>query len=67
MAEIPGFTEGMKVSVEVTEEGLLVRPVPEEVREGALPYSEAELLADLNADSAHADALAEPSSSELGE
>ena len=49
MAEIPGFTEGMRVAVEVTEEGLMVRPIPSEVREGALPYSERELLSGLDA------------------
>jgi antitoxin MazE len=67
MAEIPGFTEGMKVAVTVTEDGLVVKPVPLEVREGALPYSERQLLRGLDADSAHADELAEPSSSELGD
>ena len=67
MAEIPGFTEGMRVAVEVTEEGLMVRPIPAEVREGALPYSERELLSGLDADTAHADELAQPTSKELGE
>ena len=67
MAELPGFTEGMKVSVTVTEEGLVVKPVPLEVREGALPYSEKQLLRGLDADTAHADELAEPTSRELGE
>jgi antitoxin MazE len=67
MAEIPGFKEGMKVTVEVTEEGLTVKPVPEEVREGSLPYSERELLQDLDAESAHADELAQPTGRELGD
>lgn len=67
MAEIPGFTEGTKVSVEITEDGLVVKPVPREVREGPLPYSEKELLTGLDPDGAHADELATPNSRELGE
>ena len=67
MAEIPGFEEGMKVSVEVTEGGLVVKPAPLDVREQPLPYSEKQLLTGLDAETAHADELATPTSRELGE
>ena len=67
MAEIPGFTEGTRVSVEVTEDGLIVKPIPQDVRERPLPYSEQELLTGLDADTAHADELATPNNRELGD
>ena len=65
MAEIPQFTVGTRVEVEVTEEGLIVKPVRDQVGERTLPYSEKALLEDLTPDSAHADELAELSTKEL--
>ncbi|MEE4190922.1 MAG: hypothetical protein V2I66_05055 [Halieaceae bacterium] len=55
MADLPGFSAGTRVSVEVTEEGLVVTPIREEVRESVLPYSEEALLAGLTPAGAHAD------------
>jgi antitoxin MazE len=55
MAEVPGFSAGTRVSVEVTEEGLVVRPIREEVQETALPYAEKDLLSGLTPEGAHAD------------
>ena len=57
MAELPGFHDGSKVTVEVTEEGFTVRPAKED-RRSLLPYSEEELLADMSLDNSHADELA---------
>ena len=67
MAEIPGFTAGTRVSVEVSEDGLVIKPIPAEVAEARLPYSEKELLADITPETAHADAVANPTGSELGD
>ena len=47
MAEVPGFSAGTRVTVDISEEGLVIKPVVEEVREPRLPYSEKELLADM--------------------
>ena len=57
MAELLGFHDGSKVTVEVTEEGFTVRPT-KEGRRSLLPYSEEELLANMSLDNSHADDLA---------
>jgi antitoxin MazE len=67
MAELPKFSAGTKVIIEVTEEGFMVKPAPQVKGMSQLPYSEAELLADLDPQQAHADELAQPSRSELGD
>ena len=67
MAELPGFTEGTRVSVDVSEEGLVIKPVPAEIAEPRLPYSEKTLLANITPATAHADELATPTGAELGE
>ena len=67
MAELPNFVAGTKVIVEVSEEGIMVKPMPSQDRKRHLPYSEQELLADLTPQSAHADELATPLAIELGE
>lgn len=67
MAEIPGFAAGTRVTVEVSEDGLVIKPTPTEVAEPSLPYSEKELLADITPEKAHADAIANPNSRELGD
>ena len=65
MAELPNFRDGTKVIVEVSAEGIMVKPVHS--RRGSLPYSEEELLADLCPETAHADELATPLAIEMGE
>lgn len=67
MAELPGFSAGTRVSVEVTEEGLVVKPIRDEVRESVLPYSEKELLANLTPEGAHADEAVELLPEELAD
>lgn len=65
MAELPNFRDGTKVIVEVSAEGIMVKPVRS--RRESLPYSEKELLADLCPETAHADELATPLAIEMGE
>ena len=66
MAELPGFHDDSKVTVEVTEEGFKVRPAKEN-RRSLLPYTEEELLADMSLDNSHADELATLLEVEYGE
>ena len=80
MAELPKFTAGTKVVVEVTEEGIVVKPAAKEKPKLRLTFTESELLADMtpakahfyegprrNLAKAHADELAEPVGTEFGE
>ena len=67
MADLPNFKDGTKVIVEVSEEGIMVKPVRSTKRKLRLPYSEKELLADLSAETSHADELATPLATEMGE
>ena len=67
MAELPNFKDGTKVIVEISEEGIMVKPVRSTTRKLRLPYSEKELLAYLCAETAHADELATPLATEMGE
>jgi len=67
MADLPNFRDGTKVIVEVSEEGIMVKPVRSTRRKQRLPYTEKELLADLCAETSHADELATPLATEMGE
>jgi len=67
MADLPNFRDGTKVIVEVSEEGIMVKPVRSTRGKLRLPYSEKELLAGLCAETAHADELATPLATEMGE
>jgi len=67
MADLPNFRDGTKVIVEVSEEGIMVKPVHSRRGRLRLPYSEEELLADLCRKTAHADELATPLATEIGE
>lgn len=67
MAELPNFRDGTKVVVEVSAEGIIVKPAHPPGKRLRLPYSEEELLADLDPDTAHADELATPVAAEMGE
>lgn len=63
---IPGFKEGMEVNIEVSEQGIKVRPVQHK-RRLKLPYSEADLLKGLTPHKAHTDEVADFQSDEMGE
>jgi antitoxin MazE len=67
MAELPKFTAGTKVIVEVSEEGIVVKPATVQKPKLRLPYTESALLADMTPQAAHADELAEPFAAETGE
>ena len=60
MAELPQFAAGTKVVVEVSEEGITVKPAKEKPKKPQLPYSEHSLLADITPELAHAEDLASP-------
>ena len=55
MAELPRFKVGTKVIVDVTDEGITVKPATAEERGFRFPYSEQELLAGMTSEKAHAD------------
>jgi antitoxin MazE len=66
MADRHHFEEGCKVLVDVTDEGLLIKPAKR--NSGIkMPFSEDDLLDGLSAHQAHADELAEPFQDELGD
>ena len=67
MAEMPGFKEGARVVVDVSTDGLMVKPVANGGKKTELPYSERELLGDLTPAKAHAEALATPTEFEMGD
>ncbi len=54
---IPHFKEGMIVAVEVSEEGIEVRPMKKKQMR-KLPFTEDQLLKGLNADTSHSEELA---------
>lgn len=56
MAKVPNFSAGDPGTVDVSERGLVVKPV-NRCRD-SLIYTEAELLVDLTPETAHADELA---------
>ncbi len=67
MAALPQFRAGTKVTVDVTEEGMVVKPAIREKRPLRLLYTEEELLAEITPEKAHADALAQPAGPEIGD
>ena len=58
--------KGSRVTVEVLEEGLLVKPEAASKKRFKLPYTEAELIIGLSAFKARVDELSTQSASELG-
>jgi antitoxin MazE len=62
VCELAQIRKGTRVRMEVTEEGLLVRPVVDDAR----TYSEKELLAGMTPYSAHADELPDLLETEQG-
>lgn len=67
MSELAHLAKGSKVEIEITEEGLLVKPTAKKRGRLELPYSEAELVRGLTPFKAHADELPVPISSETVE
>lgn len=65
MAAVPKFNAGDPVVVEISEQGLMVRPVERFTTPFA--YTEAELLEGLTPYTAHADELARVTEQEFGE
>ena len=66
MAEVPRLDVGTRVTVDVSSEGLVVKPVAGQTGVLRFPYSESALLAGITPDTAHADALADPTGIEVG-
>ena len=66
MAEAPRFKAGTKVTVDVSTEGIVVKPAVRKATRLSLPYSESALLKELTPAKAHADALANPLDIETG-
>lgn len=65
MRDIPHFSENTAVTVEVFEDGFIVKKA--KPTNAPLPYSEEALLAELDEHAAHDDLLASPSSDEWPE
>ncbi len=66
MAEMPQFEAGTRVTVDVSSEGLVVKPATGKTGTFRFPYSESTLLARITPEKAHADALANPTGMEVG-
>ena len=62
---IPRFEAGMRVDIEVTERGLLIKPSRQSHLE--LPFTEEELLRGMTPKNAHADEIATITLTELGD
>ena len=67
MATLPEFKAGTRVVVDVTDEGLVVKPATRKKDRFHFPYTESELLADLTPETAHADELAKITAHEFGD
>ncbi len=66
MAEMPQFKAGTRVTVDVSSEGLVVRPAVGRLGTLRFPYSESALLTGITPETAHADVLANPTGVEVG-
>lgn len=67
MADLPKFSNGTKVIVEVNKDSLVIKPVLKVTRKIHLPFTEQELLKGMTPYTAHADELAIPTSAEIGQ
>jgi antitoxin MazE len=67
MGELANLAKGSNVVIEITEQGLLVKPAVKKRGRLDLPYSEADLVRGLTPAKAHADELPALLSSETGE
>ena len=66
MAEVPQFKAGTRVTVDVSNDGLIVKPAVGRVGTLRFPYNESDLLKDITPEKAHAEELANPMATELG-
>ena len=66
MVSIPHFKENMDVDVNITEEGILIKPAINKSKKN-LPFSEENLIDGLTPRRAHADEIISLSTKELGE
>lgn len=66
MAELPRFEPGSRVTVDVDSEGFVVKRATGRLETLRFPHSESALLAEMTAENAHADLLADPSGPEVG-
>lgn len=57
------FLVGTKVAVEISKQGLVIHKLKKKTKR--LPYTEADLLAGMTPELAHADALTQPLSQEV--
>ena len=55
MKTVPHFEENMMVTVEITEKGIFIRPALKKKKEKLFPFTEEELLSDLDAESTEDD------------
>ena len=62
--DIPHFEEGTEVDIDVNEEGFMLKKATLS-KKTRLPYSEADLLKNMSAETAHADELAILGKSEI--
>jgi len=62
---MPKFQAGTKVTVDVSNDGLVVKPAIGKTTTFRFPYSESALLEDITPETAHADALATATGKEL--
>jgi len=67
MADVPKFSDGTKVFIEVNKDSLVIKRATEPNKKLKLPYTEKELLEGMTPYTAHADELAVISSKEMGE
>jgi len=67
MGDLAHLSKGSKVDIEITEQGLTVKPKSTTGKKLELPYTEAELIKGLTSKKAHADELPSMLSSEVGE
>ena len=67
MATLPEFKVGTRVVVDVTDEGLVVKPATGKKDRFHLPYTESELLTDLTPETVHADELVKITAYEFGD
>ena len=65
MADLPKFSDGTKVLVEVNKDSLVIKPASKLKKKLRLPFSEKDLLKDMTPYLAHADELAALSANEI--
>ena len=66
MAELPKFKAGTKVTVDVSSDGIVVKPAIKKRKALRFPYAESTLLAGMTQEKVHTDALAKLLGTEVG-